>query len=143
MTGSARALNAPTFREDGRFSVSYTVYYEDTDSLGMVYYANYFRFLERGRTEYLAAAGHNLAEYNANGIAFVVHSVNAKFKKPAVLGDVIDVTSTFSVPAPFKGVFDQRVERDGEVLVQAEVTVACTDAEGNLRRFPEEMARGS
>lgn len=87
----------------------------------------------------LAAAGHNLAEYNANGLAFVVHSVSAKYKQPALLGDVIDVTSTFTIPSPFKGVFDQRVERDGIVLVQAEVTVACTDAEGNLRRFPQEF----
>ncbi|MGB2700787.1 MAG: hotdog domain-containing protein, partial [Candidatus Phosphoribacter baldrii] len=98
-------------------SVSFKVYYEDTDSLGVVYYANYFKFMERGRSEFLTHQGRSVADWNADGFLLVVHSVQATFKKPAVLGDVVDIVTTFTVPSVYRGRFAQRVERAGELLV--------------------------
>lgn len=119
--------------------VSFKVYYEDTDALGIVYYANYFKFLERGRAEFLESGGRSVADWNAAGYLFVVHAVSAKFKKPAALGDVIDIVTSFRHASPFRGVFDQRVERDGEVLLTATIDIACLDAGQNLRRLPTSL----
>ena len=116
--------------------VSYRVYYEDTDALGIVYYANYFRFLERGRTEYIASRGTDLAVVNRGGHLIVVHSVQATFRIGAELGDLLDVVTEFSLPSPFRGRFIQRIERDGALVLDAVVDVACLDADRRLTEFP-------
>lgn len=120
-------------------TVSYRVYYEDTDSLGVVYYANYFKFFERGRSEYFRALGHNIADLNARGIAVVVHSVSATFRKPAALGDVIDVVSDFAVTSPYRGRFSQRVERAGELLVDGVVDIVALADGTRLIELPPEL----
>ncbi len=117
--------------------VSYRVYYEDTDSLGVVYYANYFKFFERGRSEYLLAKGHDVASLNAAGVNVVVHAVSAKFRKSAGLGDVVDVVTSFGVESAYRGRFSQRVELDGVVLVEADVDVVCTNPEQTLIELPD------
>ncbi|MDO5697154.1 MAG: YbgC/FadM family acyl-CoA thioesterase [Dermatophilus congolensis] len=119
--------------------VPFKVYYEDTDALGIVYYANYFKFLERGRAEYLESGGRSVADWNAAGYLFVVHAVSAKFKKPAALGDIIEIVTSFRHASPFRGVFDQRVERAGEVLLTATIDIACLDSGQNLRRLPTSL----
>ena len=116
--------------------MSYRIYYEDTDALGVVYYANYFKYFERGRTEAIEASGHSIAEWNRDGYLFVVHSVAATYKRPAMLGDRIDVVSSFTVVSPYRGRFAQRVERGGDVLVEGTVDCVCLDAQQNLREFP-------
>ncbi len=120
--------------------VSFKVYYEDTDSLGVVYYANYFKFIERGRSEYFSATGRSVADWNAAGFLLVVHSVQATFKKPAVLGDVVDIVTTFTLPSVYRGRFAQRVERKGELLVDAIVDVVCLDRDQNLIEFPSVLS---
>lgn len=120
-------------------SVSFKVYYEDTDSLGVVYYANYFKFMERGRSEFLTHQGRSVADWNADGFLLVVHSVQATFKKPAVLGDLVDIVTTFTVPSVYRGRFAQRVERAGELLVDGIVDVVCLDADQNLIEFPPQL----
>jgi acyl-CoA thioester hydrolase len=116
--------------------VAYKVYYEDTDSLGVVYYANYLKFLERGRTEYLCARGRPIQDWNSDGYFFVVYELSMKFRRSARLGDQIDVVSTFKLDSAYRGRFSQRLERAGELLVQAEVDVVCVDTQQNLREFP-------
>ncbi len=118
--------------------VSFKVYYEDTDSLGVVYYANYFKFMERGRTEFVGAHGRSVAQWNAEGVLLVVHSVQAQFKKPAVLGDLIDVVSSFSVVSAYRGRFTQRLTRaaTGELCVDATVDIVCLDTNQNLIELP-------
>jgi acyl-CoA thioester hydrolase len=116
--------------------VAFKVYYEDTDSLGVVYYANYLKFLERGRTEYLGARGRPIQDWNRDGCFFVVYELSMKFRRPARLGDSIDVVSTFRLDSSYRGRFSQRIERGGELLVQAEVDVVCLDGQQNLREFP-------
>lgn len=119
--------------------MTYKVYYEDTDCLGIVYHANYLRFMERGRTEFLAAAGRSVQEWNRQGYLIVVHSVHITYRRPATLGDVLDVVSTFSLGSRFRGTFHQRVERDGELVADAAVDVVCLDADQQLVSFPADL----
>jgi tol-pal system-associated acyl-CoA thioesterase len=117
--------------------VSYKVYYEDTDSLGVVYYANYLKYLERGRTEYVGQFGRDIRDWNAAGYYFVVYAMNIRFRKPAELGDTITVVSVFERPSAYRAVFHQRIERSGEMLVEADVEVVCLGANRVVREFPE------
>ena len=116
------------------------MYYEDTDSLGIVYYANYLKFMERGRTEFLAARGRTVQDWNRDGILIVVHSVHITYRRAATLGDVLDVVSSFALGSRFRGTFHQRVERAGELIVDADVEVVCLDADQQLISFPPGLA---
>jgi len=119
--------------------VSYSVYYEDTDAMGVVYYANYFKFFERGRTEYVGRQGRSIASWNDAGVYVVVHAASATFRKSAALGDRIDVVSTFEMVSRFRGRFVQRIERGGELLVDGIVDVVCIDGASNLTEFPADL----
>jgi tol-pal system-associated acyl-CoA thioesterase len=121
--------------------VTYRVYYEDTDSIGVVYHANYLKFMERGRSEFVEATGRTIADWNTSGVTVVVYSMNIKFSKPARLGDRIDVVSAFSVNSDYRGTFRQRVERGGDVLVSAEVEVVCLGSDMKLRELPPEIQK--
>jgi acyl-CoA thioester hydrolase len=116
--------------------VTYQVYYEDTDCLGVVYHANYLKYFERGRTEFVTSTGKSLAQWNREGVAVVVYAMQIKFKKPAVLQDELEVVSTFRVDSGYRGTFSQRIERGGELLVDAEVEVVCLDERQQLRELP-------
>ena len=117
--------------------VAYKVYYEDTDSLGVVYYANYLKYLERGRTEYVDQLGRPIREWNADGCYFVVYAMTIRFRKPAELGDTLTVVSAFTLPSAYRGLFRQRIERDGDLIVEANVEVVCLDQRRELREFPQ------
>jgi tol-pal system-associated acyl-CoA thioesterase len=117
--------------------VTYKVYYEDTDSLGVVYYANYLKYLERGRTEFVSQSGREIRAWNDDGYYFVVYAMNIRFRKPAELGDRVEVVSAFEMRTAYRGLFRQRVERAGELLVEAEVEIVCLDRARNLQEFPE------
>ncbi len=103
------------------------VYYEDTDAAGIVYYANYLRFLERGRTEFLRMMGHDQNILMREGIAFAVRSVSAEFLKPAKLDDLLTVETAIASLGRAQVVFAQRVLRDHELLLDAKIRVACID----------------
>ena len=117
--------------------VSYKVYYEDTDSLGVVYYANYLKYLERGRTEFVGQLGRGIRDWNTDGYYFVVYAMTIRFRKPAELGDTIEVISTFSLQSAYRGLFRQRIERDGDLVVEADVEIVCIDPQRTLREFPD------
>lgn len=116
--------------------VGYKIYYEDTDSLGVVYYANYLKYLERGRTEYVGAQGRPIQLWNRDGYYFVVYELQMKFKRSAALGDEIEVVSRFQRTSAYRGRFTQRIECRGEVLVEADVDIVCVDPQQRLREFP-------
>jgi acyl-CoA thioester hydrolase len=103
-------------------NISLRVYYEDTDAAGIVYYANYFRFIERGRTEFLRALGHDQNLLMREGIAFAVRSVSAEFLKPAKLDDLLLVETEVAALGRAQLTFAQRVLRDTEVLLDAKNT---------------------
>ena len=108
-------------------SISVRVYYEDTDVAGIVYYANYLRFLERGRTEFLRTLGHEQNALMKQGIAFAVRSASVEFLKPARLDDLLAVETAIASLGRAQVTFAQRILRDGELLLDAKIRVACID----------------
>lgn len=129
---------------DGKHVMQVRVYYEDTDFTGIVYHANYLRFTERGRTNYLRLLGadqHALfaeAQSEAPGFAFVVRSMQIEYLKPARMDDVLEVVT---VPADIKGAsitLAQEVRRGGDVLVEARVKVAFVSG-GRARPIPKAL----
>jgi acyl-CoA thioester hydrolase len=121
-------MNAPDATLPGRFALPVRVYYEDTDAAGVVYYANYLRYLERGRTEWLRALGFDQTDLAAErGIAFAVRGLQIDYLKPARLDDELVVVSRISSLGRAQLVFEQRVERATEALVTASVRVACIE----------------
>jgi acyl-CoA thioester hydrolase len=129
---------------DGRHFLTVRVYYEDTDFTGIVYHANYLRYMERGRTNYLRllGAGHRAlfeaAQQEAPGFAFVVRSMNIDFLRPARMDDVLEVVTE---PDDVKGAsvtVRQRVMRRDELLVEAVVRVAFISG-GRARPIPKPL----
>jgi acyl-CoA thioester hydrolase len=110
------------------FSFPVRVYYEDTDAAGVVYYANYLKFMERARTEWLAALGFPLAAFEReHGVAFVVHRVEIDFVAPARLNDRLDVTVEPADRGASRLVAVQEVRREDTILTRARVALACID----------------
>jgi acyl-CoA thioester hydrolase len=104
------------------------VYYEDTDAAGVVYYANYLRFLERARTEWLASLGFTLTALEAeHGVVFVVHRLDIEYRLPARLYDALEVTLVPTTIGKSRLVTEQDVLRADDRLVSARVTLACLD----------------
>ena len=126
---------------DGRHVMAVRVYYEDTDFSGVVYHANYLRFMERGRSNYLRLLGADQrslfeeAEQEAPGFAFVVRSMEIDFLKPARMDDVLEVVTA---PREVKGasiLLSQRILRGEDLLIDARVRVAFV-AGGRARPIP-------
>src|SRR5574337_618171 len=111
-----------------QFILPVRVYYEDTDAAGVVYYANYFKFCERARTEWLRQIGFNNSTLlEERGLAFVVRAVKGDYLAPAVLDDALQVVSTLDKLGGASLVFGQRVMRGGELLFDAQIAIACID----------------
>lgn len=123
-------------------SLTLRVYYEDTDLAGIVYYANYLKFIERGRTEWLRELGVDQSAMKAEtGHVFAVRRVVADYLRPARFDDVLEVVSDLTTATPARVVLDQAVLRDGEPLFRAQVMLACLDARGRPARIPAGLAR--
>ncbi len=120
-------------------AIQVRVYYEDTDAAGIVYYANYLRFLERGRTEFLRDLGHDQGELMREGVAFAVRSVSAEFLRPARLDDQLTVETSIAHLGRAQLSFHQRIARAGETLLDAKIRIACIDPAGGR---PIPMPRG-
>jgi acyl-CoA thioester hydrolase len=116
------------------------VYYEDTDCGNVVYYANYLRYMERSRTEYLRERGIDLCAYQAKGLLFAVVEANVKYRRPAKYNDLLEVesrvTETTSVSITFETLIDNQSR---ERLVEGLVKLVCISAEGKARRIPAEI----
>lgn len=120
-----------------RFALS--VYFEDTDAYGIVYYANYLKFMERARSDMIRAVGvDQAAELRASGSAYAVVEVDIRYRKPARLGDDIVVVSTIEEIRASSVRIQQRVMRREEQLTDARVTAAFLDGEGRPKRQPRE-----
>lgn len=116
------------------------VYYEDTDAGGIVYHASYLRFAERARTEMLREAGFNHAQLlQDEGVLFAVISMEIKFKAPAKLDDLLIVTSRVVSISGASMTLEQEIMRDGHVLVEIKLTLACLDRRGKAVRLPEAL----
>ena len=116
-----------------------TVYFEDTDAYGIVYYANYLKFMERARSDFVRAVGvDQAAELRASGSAYAVVEVDIKYRKPARLGDDLLILSTVDQVRASSVLIHQRVMRGEEQLTDARVTAAFLDGEGRPRRQPKD-----
>jgi acyl-CoA thioester hydrolase len=123
------------------FSWPIRVYFEDTDVGGVVYYANYLKFLERARTEWLRFLGFDQGSLMGNtGLGFAVRSLAAEYLKPARLDDELRVVTGIEAVGRVQIVFDQRIERGEQVLMTATVRIACMDlARSKAAPMPEEI----
>ena len=118
------------------------VYYEDTDTAGIVYHASYLRFAERGRTEMLRDAGFEHAEILRNqGMAFTVISMQINFKIPAKLDELLVVKTHIESMGGASMVMTQSIWRGEEQLVDMSVKIACIDKRGKAARLPEAVRK--
>ena len=123
------------------FEFPVRIYYEDTDAGGIVYYANYLKFFERARTEWLRALGIEQDLLLSKNVAFVVTQVLMNNKKPARFNDLLTVSSQISTLKQASMVFIQNIRDDAGVLVcSAEIKVACISLqEIKARAIPAEV----
>jgi acyl-CoA thioester hydrolase len=118
-------------------SMKLRVYYEDTDAAGIVYYANYLKFAERGRTEMMRALGFAHSRIDAEtGTIFTVRRLAADYRGPARLDDALTVDTRVLEIGGATVLLDQQIRRDGAVLVALELLVACIGRDGRPRRVP-------
>ena len=123
--------------EAGAHRLPLRVYYEDTDAAGIVYYANWLRFLERGRTEMLRLLGQeHSALRDERGVAWVVRRCAVEYLKPARLDDTLEVVTTCGALRGASLDMIQEARRGGDVLVRAELVVACMGPTGRPVRLP-------
>jgi tol-pal system-associated acyl-CoA thioesterase len=118
--------------------LGFRVYLEDTDAQGIVYYANYLRYFERGRSEFLEYLGVPMDEVARPDCRLVVYEVRIKFRRPACLGDRIEVATSMLHASEYRLTFKQQIRRQGEVdpLVSGEVDVVAIDQNGTLKELP-------
>ena len=118
----------------------FRVYYEDTDASGRVYHANYLKYLERGRSNLIYQSKYNhqelLKKFN---IIFVVKNLNINYLRPAFFEDILEVQTSINQLSRVKLNFNQKVYRNTELLVDAEVIVIPVNIEGKIIRLNEEL----
>jgi acyl-CoA thioester hydrolase len=126
-------------RETFRFPIR--VYYDDTDAGGIVYYANYLKYMERARTEWLSSLGYELSKLErVEGIVFVVHRVEIEYRIPAKLGERVDATLTLVELNRASMAVEQDVLRGDDVLTRGRVALACVeDATRRPTRIPASL----
>ncbi|NLG18511.1 MAG: YbgC/FadM family acyl-CoA thioesterase [Fibrobacter sp.] len=118
------------------------VYYEDTDCGNVVYYANYLKYMERSRTEFLREKGIDLSNYQKNNILFAVIEANIKYRAPARYNDLLDVQSVCTEITSATVGFDTLIKnQSGILLVKGSVRLACMSPDGRARRIPEEIRK--
>jgi len=112
------------------FSLPIRIYFEDTDSGGVVYHSNYLKFMERARTEWLRSIGIDQRHLKQDHqIMFVVHRIDIQFKLPARFNDELIVKSELKDIGSSKIEFRQMIYRNDEMLINASVDIACIDSE--------------
>ena len=122
-------------------NVPVRVYYQDTDAGGVVFHAQYLAFMERARTELLNEAGIDLAHLaDVQRVLFLVYELRCRYHAPARLNDMLSVSAEVVKMGRASLVFHHRVERRGELLVEADVTLALVDRD-RMRpaRMPQEL----
>lgn len=116
------------------------VYYEDTDLAGIVYYANYLKFIERARSEWVRTLGIDQAQLKRDaGIVFAVRHVTADYLSPARFDDMLTITTTPAHIAGARLVLHQRVLRGADILFDAQVTLVAIGANGAPARLPKAL----
>ena len=115
------------------------VHYEDVDMGGIVYYANYLRYIERARSDWVAALGIDQLALREAGTVFAVRRIEADYAAPARFGDLLDVTCAPVSATPARAVVRQEVSRDGVTLFAATVTLVAMGPDGRPQRLPADL----
>ena len=103
------------------------IYYHDTDCGGVVYYANYLKYFEEARTEYMEERGLKLKELSDKGTLFVVRNVSIEYKAPAHYADILEISTKINKIRNVSVEFLQEIKREGKLLVSALTTLVCID----------------
>ena len=121
-----------------KFNFTIKVYYEDTDAGGVVYYANYLKFLERARSEVIYSLGYsNLDLLDNHGVLLIVKSCNIEYKKPAKLEDILDITSEITTFTKTSFLMKQTILRNNELISQANIHLVVVDKNGKPSKVPD------
>lgn len=115
------------------------VFYEDTDMAGIVYYANYLRFIERARSDWVRGIGIDQSAMKAEGVVFVVRRVVADYVAPAVFEDLLEVRTSLQARTPARMILQQEVVRGDDTIFRAEVTIVCLGPVGKPVRLPAKL----
>ncbi len=123
-----------------KFSFTVKVYYEDTDSGGVVYYANYLKYLERARSEAIYTCGFtNSSILEKFGVLLIVKSCNIEYKKPAKLEEILEITSEIKSFTKTSFLMKQTISRDNEIISDAEVHLVSVDKNGKPSKIPDDL----
>ena len=123
-----------------KFKFNVKIYYEDTDSGGVVYYANYLKFLERARSETLYSLDFTNSGLLENyGILLIVKSCNIEYKKPAKFEDELEIISEVLTFTKTSFIMKQDIMRKGEIISVAEIHLVVVDKNGKPKKIPEEL----
>lgn len=116
------------------------VYYEDTDHSGVVYHANYLRYMERAR-EHLLGVPELVRLWEEDRVGFVVYQCSMKFREGARFGDTLEVRTQVEKASDYRAIFEQNVYRqsDNKLLVEGEVHLCCVDGNQKLIKLPESV----
>lgn len=124
------------------FESRFRVYYEDTDMAGIVYYANYLKFLERGRSDVVRAVGIDQMEMrDGRGLVFAVARVEIDYHAPARFGDILVVETQTERVGGATLIMPQRILVEDRLIVSASVRVACMTLDGKIQRFPGDIRK--
>lgn len=120
-------------------SLAVRVFYEDTDMAGIVYYANYLKYIERARSDIVEQMGVDQRAMRAADLVFVITRVEADYLGAARFGDRLEVRTTHHAAGPVRWVFDQEVWRGEERIFRASVTAVCMTTAGKPQRLPAKL----
>ena len=124
------------------FSFKVKVYYEDTDAGGVVYYANYLKFLERARSEVIYSLGYtNTSILERFGILLIVKSCNIEYKKPARFEDSLEIISEIKSFTKTSFLMKQNILKNNELISDADVHLVSVDKKGKPSKIPEELKK--
>lgn len=121
------------------FCIKKEIYYHDTDAGGVVYYANYLKYMEEARTGHLRSFGVDVQDYMAKGILFAVVHVEIDYKSPARYGDMVTVSSVIEEVGNASIHFVQEVKKDDKLLVRAKIVLVCITDKMRAQRVPEDL----
>tara|TARA_Y100000590_G_scaffold122485_1_gene140216 strand:+ start:2772 stop:3170 length:399 start_codon:yes stop_codon:yes gene_type:complete len=123
-----------------KFNFTVKVYYEDTDAGGVVYYANYLKFLERARSEAIYSIGYSNSDLlSRHGILLIVKSCNIEYKKPAKFEDILYVTSEVTSFTKTSFLMKQNIFKNNELISEADIHLVAVDKNGKPLRIPDEL----
>ena len=120
------------------FKYEIKIYYEDTDAGGVVYYANYLKFLERARSEAIYEMGFSNTELKKEfGVLIIVKSCKIDYKKPAIFEDKLSIISTFKKITKTSFIMEQNINRDKELIASADIHLVSVNLDGRPTKIPE------